>query len=284
MVELFTYKLLQNYISEYLPEIKWIDVFTDQYNDDKEERPFRSLSCFIEFQPRVDITTTQLYRNDGALKVNLHLVMPRSDNYTIRKKNVTDTFYLQNEASKLNKYVNVLDSSEYPQNSVYRDHMLIEASTAYNLGRSHLDMVEHKYNNMFQTIVLTYTFNYSDKSSLISTDFMTGWTFDVILTPLEQLGQFSVDFNGTNYDVRNEINYIWFEKINISGTTLTITGHSFKDGIPIDLEYGISTNDVDLPIYTTSNTFVVIPGAQYWVYMRDTLGTGCVFPTNPITA
>jgi hypothetical protein len=283
MVELFTYKLLQNYLTEFVPEIKWLDVFTDQYSNDLEERPFKSLSCFIEFQPRMDITTSNFYRNDGDMRVSLHLVFPRSDNYTIKKKNVNDTFLLQNLATKVNAYMNGLDSTEYPLNSVYKDNMLIDATTYYNLSRSHLVNVEHKYNAKFQIIVLTYLFRYSDKSTIIPeqmTTLYTGWTYSTTINTLDPVGAFGNDFS-SQFDVRSQIDHIWFEKIVVSGNTLSISGHSFIDGVPIDLEYGVIDNDTQLPTYQSSPEFTLTAGS-YWVYMRDTSGRGRQFPTNPI--
>ena len=282
MIELFAYKLFNNYISEFIPEIKWLDIFNDQYNKDGEDRPFRDTSCFIEFQPRFDIINSRKIRSDGQLLVNFHLTFPRSANYTNKKKNVNETLNLFSTANTFNKYINVLDSSHYPSNSVYQDKLLIEATNVYAMNTAELKQVQNIYTEKYQVQILTYQFEYVDASAYTDVDTLSGWTYDVEYGVNDVIGSLSDDF-GTSYDVRTDINYIWFEKIQISGNTLTVTGHSYYEGVPMDVEYGVSDNDYHLPTYTTSNVFTGLSPGEYWVYMRDQRDIGAVFPTNPIT-
>ena len=283
MIELFAYKFFNNYISEYIPEIKWLDIFNDQYNKEGEERPFRDTSCFIEFVPRFDIINSRKIRSDGQMSVNFHLTYPRSSNYTNKKKNVNQTLNLFSTANTFNKYMNCADSSHYPANSVYQDQLLIEATNVYAMNTAELTNVQNTYSENYQIQILTYLFEYVDASAYTDVNSLSGFTFDVEYGTGDIMGSFNDDF-GTSYDVRTDINYIWFEKVLVSGTTLTVTGHSFSEGVPMDLEYGVSDNDTTLPTYQTSNTFTgLIEGNEYWVYMRDQRGVGAVFPTNPIT-
>jgi len=286
MIELFAYKLFNNYITEYVPEINWLDTFNNQYESDGESRPFKDTSCFIEFLPRTDITTTQKTISQGTMQVKFHLTLPRSDNYTVKKKNVNQTLQLFSTASKFNKYMNILDSSRYPSTSTYKDNLLIEMTNVYAMNTAELIETSTFYNDKFQIYTFTYLFEYVDQSSYIDMTMYSGWTYYIDYTidagTGDPVGAFNDDF-GTSYDVRTDINYIWIEQIRISGSTMSISGYSFSQGIPMDLQYGVIGNDYQLPDYQDSNTFTGLAPGEYWVYLRDQRGVGYEFPSNPVT-
>lgn len=281
MIELFAYKLFNNYIKEFVPEIEWLDLYADQFNKEGEERPMKGTSCFIQIQPRNNITTSQKVRNDGQMEVTFHLTSARSDNYSTRKKNINETLHLQSTASKFNKFMNACSSAHYPENSIYRDSLLIEATNVYSMNVSNLISVENTFNDKFQIISLTYLFEYSDASAYTDITFIENWSYD-IKPFISQGGSFNDDYSTNTYDVRTDVNQIWYESVNISGSTVTIKAHSFKQGIPVDLNYGIINNDYQAPDYLENNEFDLVSG-EYWVYILDNNGVGLEFPANPIT-
>ena len=179
MIELFAYQLIQNYLTDFVPEILWMDEYHGQYDDYDDVRPFRDLSVFIELLKRTDIITTNKFINKGKLNIKLYITFPRSDNYTIRKKNINESFYIYGIKSKINKYMHQLDSSFYPKNDKYAGKMLIESTNYYSLSKSNLISNGKILNDKYQILTLTYSFEYVDASAHIDTTFVKGWNYNL---------------------------------------------------------------------------------------------------------
>jgi hypothetical protein len=159
--------------------------------------------------------------------------------------------------------------------------MLIEATNVFALNTSELISVNNTFNSKFQIIILTYLFEYSDASAYMDTIFLKNWNYELEMGSGDAVAAFSDDF-GTSYDVRTDINYIWFEKVNVTGSTISVSGHSFHEGVEMDLQYGIVDDDTKVPVYQDSNTFTDVSNGEWYVYIRDQRGVGCGFPSNPI--
>jgi len=65
---------LCEYLSQKLADMKYIDLFNNQYDTAEKEHPFNMPSVFIQFMPIVDWITNSDGSQTGTLKIQFHLV------------------------------------------------------------------------------------------------------------------------------------------------------------------------------------------------------------------
>jgi hypothetical protein len=287
MIELHTYKLINAVLNIEVPEVKNIDLFRNQYNNLTENiRPFNDANIFIEFLPRTDILTRDVTLQYGKLNVKYHVLCQRPDNNSSRKKNINDEFKVFELATKVNRVINTINTSQYLSGTTVHNLLLDEAKY-YALESGSLVSTEITHTDEFTIIILNYVHTYVDNSAFRPMVFSTGWTYtvsDVVFTTPNSLieADFNNDFDTTQFDTPEVYvtdPLIYFRQVVVSGNTVTIDALAFNDeGIPLNLEYSIETG-----VWQSSNVFTGVAVGVYNVIIRDSRGRGLSFSMNPIT-
>jgi len=277
MIEAYTYKLINAVLAEELPELKFIDLYRNQYNRLNEStRPFNQESLFIEFVPRTDITTRNKTCNEGELNIRLHVLAPRPDNVSARKKNINDGFKAFELADSIKRIMNSMDTSKYESGTTVHNLELTEGKY-YQLESGHLTSTNIINTNEFDVIQLLFTHSYQDDSMASQLTYATGWTYTIsptVHTTASSIedADFNSDFDA-DFDIDSNTSPIYFSAIYTSGDTMTISGYSYNEyGIPLPLQYCVDTIN-----WYDNNVFTSLSGGTYLVAIRNSRGDSLTF-------
>jgi hypothetical protein len=283
MIELYTYKLINAVFETEDTDIKYIDIFRNQYSNlDQNIRPFNQPTLLVEFSPRLGINTRNFTVQYGQLQVRYHVLVPRPDNTNTKKKNINDSLKVFEVAADVNRIINTMDTSKYLSGTTV-NNLILEEEKYYKLESGHLQTTEINHTDEFTIIILTFIHIYQDNSCFYRPTYSSGWTFTVdptIYTTPNSLyeGDFNTDFN-TDFDLTTMEAPIFFTSVEVSGSTISISAYSYTEaGIPLDMEY-----QIDGINWQASNVFTGVAAGDYNIVIRNSRGDGANFSLNPIT-
>jgi hypothetical protein len=283
MIELYTYKLINAVFESENTDVKYIDLYRNQYNQlEQNIRPFNQPTLFVEFSPRQNIMTRNNTVQYGQILVRYHILVPRPDNVNTKKKNINDSLKVFEVAADVNRIINTMDTSKYLSGTTV-NNLILQESNYYRLESGHLQTTEVTHTDEFSVIILTFAHTYQDNSCFVRPTYSSGWTFTIdetVYTTPNSLyeGDFNTDFN-TDFDLTSMEAPIFFTSVEVSGSTITISAYSYTEaGIPLDMEYCIDGIN-----WQTSNVFTDVAAGSYNITIRNSRGDGLAFSLNPIT-